>query len=187
MLVFPTTVNPFYPYKVEGEFKTYATDFESGKEQRRQVWTFSKRTISLQYGTLKQSEMDELWNFYLARRGAFDSFWFFSPVSVNAQGEYVGRGDASTIIFELPSKNTDSDSLVVYVGGTQTAVTFLSGGGDAGVDRIQFSGPPANGNIITANFTGQQRHKARFKEDKMSKEMFSAALYSTGIDLREAL
>jgi len=258
MSLFPTTPVPSYPIEIGQEFKTAVSDFQSGKEARRQIWTFPKRTINLKFDVLTQANTDTLWNFYFQRKGAFIAFWYFWPLQnvgggwPSCTGEYVGRGvarkfsggtvtggpfasgetitqtgtaatflyvgndatflymtdvsgtpngtglltggtsaatytptttTAAQTIFELPSKSTTG--LTVYVNGTSTGVTFLSGGGDEGVDRIQFATAPAHGALITADFTGQQRFRMRFKEDMGSKSLFLSVLYNMGLALQE--
>lgn len=186
---FPTSPIPVYPLDITGEWKTLSTDFESGRQQRRQVWTFPRRSIKLEFDAITQVQADTLWNFYNTCKGAYDPFWFFDPTKDSSgnwhsyTGEYVGRGDGVTTIFELPSKSTTA--LTVYVNGTSTSVTFNSGVGDAGVDDIQFSSAPAAGSTITADFTGQIRYRVRFAEDKLSKSLFIFMLYKIGINLQE--
>jgi hypothetical protein len=61
------------------------------------------------------------------------------------------------------------DSVLKTGGGTD--YTFVSGGGGAGGDRIQFASYPATGSLITSDFTGYLRIKGRFGEDELSETM----------------
>ncbi len=187
MEVFPDSalINPDFDIKTTNIWKTLITDFESGKEQRRKVWAFAKRRVTIPYGMVKDTEIKELWKFYQARSGAYDAFWFFFPMTRYIYGDYVATGDNSTVIFDLPSKSTVSSSETAYVDGTPTSVTLLTGGGQGSSDRIQFSVAPGNGAIITADFQGLHRLKARFELDELDDVLFKAALYATGITLLE--
>lgn len=106
METFPSTPTPQYPLEVTSEFKTLKSDFETGREQRRSIWTFPRRQIKLSFDVLKQADIDTLWNFYQARKGGYEPFYFFDLFAGSHAGEYVGRGDGSQVIFELPSKET---------------------------------------------------------------------------------
>lgn len=79
----------------------------------------------------------------------------------------------STKTFELPSKTTDNDAtLITYINGMVTAKTFVSGGGAGGADRFTFGSTPADGTLITADFTGYLRIKGHL-DDKFRDELFA--------------
>lgn len=63
-------------------------------------------------------------------------------------GEAVGAGDAATVVFFLAFFPIASGSLVVNVDGVPTAVTA-----DLETGRIEFSGAPAGGTAITADYS----------------------------------
>lgn len=333
---FPSFPTPSLPISTTPEWKTLVSDFDSGKEQRRQIWTFPKRSIPLKFNALVEDYIDILYAFHVQQKGRLEPFWFFWPKKREDntwQGhtnEYVGRGDGgATVIFELPGKEvsspiTGSDlavngdfetdptanwsvtngtiagvaggvsgnrleltrvsgggqwayqtptfevgkqyrlgcyvksgtsgneafsigiadnafsswvsrvqgissavwtyyetiftatetnshinlqkdtatagtmlfdkvrlyettgvNLKVYVNGVLAGATFLSGGGDAGVDRVQFDIAPANGAMITADFRGQIRYRMRFTADSMSRELFEQYIFTTGLELLE--
>jgi hypothetical protein len=106
------------PYKnpeaVNIQFKTLVSAFdEEGAEVRKQKWVHPKRNISLTYEALTKANGKILWDFYLARKGAFEAFSFFLGLSNTYTGEYVGTGDGVTVAFNLPAK--DSASYALYV------------------------------------------------------------------------
>jgi len=191
MQVYPSTPNPQYPFEIISEYKTLISTFESGQELAHQQWRFPKRSVNLKYDVLTASEIQTLWNFYVARRGALVPFWFFDEYSKDASGnpmahtdEFVGRGDGATTVFDLPGKTTSARTM--YLDGTSEAgVTYQSGTGDGGADQVTFNSAPADGKLITVDFTGYLRLKMRFAEDKLSKENFSVRLYKTGVSLIE--
>jgi len=128
MYIFPESPIPIYPLELSSEWKNLKSDFESGKEQRRQVWSFPKRSVKLEFKPLQQTEIDTLWNFFQARKGSLEPFWFFRPTKDkngdwhSYTGEYVGRGDGATTIFELPSKDTQGVELITN-GDFETGAT----------------------------------------------------------------
>ena len=128
MYVFPESPIPIYPLELSSEWKNLKSDFESGTEQRRQVWSFPKRSVKLEFKPLQQTEIDTLWNFFQARKGSLEPFWFFRPTKDkngdwhSYTGEYVGRGDGATTIFELPSKDTQGVELITN-GDFETGTT----------------------------------------------------------------
>lgn len=187
MEIFPDTslVTPDFGIKTSEMWRTLITDFESGKEQRKKKWAFPKRKVNIPYNLIHESEIENVWDFYHDRSGAYEAFWFYFIKSRKWKGEYIGKGDDSTVTFDLPSKSTDESSLTVYVDGTPTSVTFLSGGGQASSDRIQFSVAPAANALITATFKGILRLKARFAEDNLDDELFKYMIYNFGLTILE--
>lgn len=191
MVVYPSTPNPQYPFEVVSEYKTLISTFETGKELAHQQWRFPKRSINLKYDVLSASEMKTLWDFYVAQKGSLVPFLFFDTYTTDESGnpasyldEYVGRGNAATTTFDIPGKTTSART--IYLDGIADAgVTYQSGSGDGGADRVVFNTAPASGKLITVDFTGHIRYKMRFAQDKLSKELFTVRLYKTGIGLIE--
>ncbi|MEW5805027.1 MAG: DUF2460 domain-containing protein [bacterium] len=185
MEVFPETVLISNPLKVTENWKTRITDFQSGRERRLKLWAFPKRSISLSHQTIKREEMNEIWQFYHARCGAWDPFWFLLPLPDTWNKEYVGTGDNTTQIFDLPSKSTTPDSVTVYVDEVSVLFNFLSGGGQAECDRVELVIPPSLGAVITADFYGNLRLKTRFAMDNLTKDMFAYLLFNAEVGLME--
>lgn len=152
MPVFPSLPEPTYPLKIEPQFSTLISDFQTGKEQRRQVWAFPKRLLVLQFETLLQTEIDILYNFFLARKGSFEPFYYFWLLKDENNnwpvyaGEYIYRGNGTQTLFDLPGKSITG--LTVYVNGVVTPATFSSGSGPDGVDQINFN---TTGAIISSS------------------------------------
>lgn len=191
MVVYPSTTLPQYPFEVVSEYKTLISTFETGAELAHQQWRFPKRSINLKYDILTAAEIKTLWDFYIARKGALVPFWFFDTYTTDDSGnpasytdEFVGRGDGATTVFDLPGKTTSARTM--YLDGiAEAGVSYQSGTGDGGADQVTFNAAPASGKLITTDFTGHIRYKMRFAQDKMSKELFKARLYKTGIGLIE--
>lgn len=174
-----------YPIGIERESLIGISDFETGKEVRRQISTLPRRTVTLQFTSLKSAEVDLLASLFLDNKGSWNTFWYCYPWVEPNTGEYVGRGNGGTTIFTLPGEEIESSSLSVYVNGSLTEASFLSGGGDGGRDRVQFTTAPENGSVVTADFTGKLVMKMRFANDNFSKELFDYFLYNVGLELKE--
>lgn len=189
MAVFPETPLPVYPVAIEPEWGTLVSEFDSGAEARRSRWTFPKYNVTLQYQGLSAANQQILWAFYMARRGASESFWFYDPAAAigivtSHVGQYVGVGNASTQAFDLPGKSTSSRS--VYLDGVvqSSGFSYGTGSGDGAADQVTFTSPPSAGVIITADFTGTLRMRCRFAADKLSRELFGTVLFNYGLSLK---
>jgi len=191
MSTYPESPKPIYPLIVEPEFKTLISGFDGGGEQRRQKQLFPKYNVTVNYGALSETDMQTLWDFYLARKGAYEAFYIYdlallASISPNHDGQYVGTGDASTEVFDIPGRSTSSQ--VIYIDGVEQTLTtdyvILNGGGESSADRVDFVSPPAAGEVVTADFTGFLRIRARFAEDKLSRELFMTNLFRYGIQLK---
>lgn len=145
MEIYPSIPAPRRPIAIEAEHKTLVTEFETGKEQRRKLWTFPLRNITLSY-RVRQTNTETLWQFYNARAGRWDPFWYVMLYSEVHKNEYVTKGDGSQTIFDLPC--ISASGLIVYINSIITQATLLSGGGQASSDRIQFN---ATGSITSSS------------------------------------
>ena len=190
MATFPeSNPSPQYPLIVEPGFNTLISGFDGGGEQRRQKLMYPKYNVIVNYSGMSLSGAKTLWEFYLARKGAYEAFYIYDLIlllghSFNHVGQYCGTGDGSTTIFDIPGRSTSSRT--VYVDGVDETsnVSFLTGGGSSNSDRIEFSSAPASGGVVTIDFTGFLRMRVRFWEDKLPRELFVRKLYRYGIKLK---
>lgn len=180
---------PNYPLIVEPEFNTLISDFDGGGEQRRQKQLYPKYNVTVSYKGILVADARILWEFYLARKGAYEVFYIYDLTlllghSFNHVGEYCGTGDGSTTIFDIPGRSTSSRT--VYSDGIDVTsdVSFLTGGGSSSSDRVDFNTAPTEGKIITIDFTGYLRMRVRFAEDKLARQNFFHDLYAYGIKLK---
>jgi len=190
---FPSIV-PGYPIIERVRWKTIISSFdELGEEQRKQKWLYPRRDIVLKYPGLTISQAQTLWDFYVARKGSYEAFnLFYDSIGKSAEtytGEYVGTGDGSTTVFNLPSKNAASRTL--YVDGVAqtegTNWTFTSGGGTDGADKCEFTSAPSSGQRITFDFTGYLKVRCRFAKDIAEFEHFIYSAKRIGLELRGLL
>jgi uncharacterized protein (TIGR02217 family) len=192
MSAFPSLASVPYinPLGHSIEWKTIISQYDDlGAEQRKQKWLYPRRNLKLTYAYLTFTEVSTLWEFYLARKGSYEAFNFFFPFSETYVGEYVGTGDGSTVIFNLPAKT--STHYKVYIDSVaqteSTNYTFGSGTGADGEDKVKFTAAPTDGARITYDFTGYLKVRCRFEDDKMDMETFYARLTGTGLKLKGLL
>ncbi len=190
MAVFPETPKPVYPLEIDSQWDTLVSTMDSGREQRRQKTLFPKYDVRVSYSSLSASGISTLWDFYMARKGSLEAFHIYdmattlAGAAITHKYQFVGIADGVTATFDIPGKSTSSQS--IYIGGDlQTGnYTILSGGGTSDADRVQFTSAPVDGGIITATFTGALRMRVRFREDKLTRNLFKVKLFSMGIDLK---
>lgn len=173
-------------------FKTLVSQFdEVGAEQRKQKWLYPRRDVRvLNYKHKSKADARTLWQFYLDRKGPFEAFNLFLALSNTYEGEYVGIGDGSTTVFNLPAKS--SSSYTVYKNGVEQTgsgvdYTFGEGGGTDGADKITFTAAPASGDKVTYDFTGKLKIRCVFAEDYLDYETFYDRFVTLGIALRGQL
>lgn len=195
MAVYPSysTINYVNPVTEDVIFKTLTSNFDNlGVQRTKRKWQFPKRNITIQYEYMSLTESRTLFDFYIARSGSYEAFVFFYQYSESYTGEYIGTGDGSTVIFNLPCKT--SSGRTVYVdnntqseGATGADYAFTALGGTDGEDKIEFSVAPSNGSRIKIDFTGILKIRCRFAEDNMSLQTFYTRLKSGGVKLRGLL
>ena len=187
MEVFPAAPAPVYPMTITPVWNTLISTYDnvkSASEQRRQGALFPLYDATVFYDALEISEIGILWAFYMARRGALGAFLLYDLYVMAHAGQYVGVGDGVTDIFDIPGKSTSSRTLYINGVSESSGFAYLTGGGDGGSDRVDFTTAPALGSIITIDFTGYLRIKCRFEEDRLDRENFTTVLFKTGLKMK---
>jgi len=189
------TIAPIEPLPLTIQFKTLISQFDDlGETQRKQKWLYPKRHPRVVYKGITKANGLILWQFYLDRKGAYGAFNFFVGSATYAsntyEGEYVGTGDDSTTVFNLPAKN--SSDYTVYIDGVEKSgggvdYTFGEGTGADGADKITFVAAPAAGDRITYDFTGTLKIRCTFAEDNLDFETFYDRLVNMGLQLEGEL
>lgn len=174
------------------QFKTIISDFDDlGRERRKRKWLYPKRTVVLQYEHITKTNAMTLYQFFLDRAGAYESFAFFDHTARTYQGEYIATGDGTTLMYNLPCRN--SAGRAIYVSGVEKTVgvhyTYSALGGTDGEDEITFEAGdvPTDGHRITMDFTGNLKIRCRFKEDNYTFETFLNQFQTMGIELQGLL
>jgi len=171
-------------------FKTLFSNYDDlGEERRKRKWLFPKRTITLQYEYLSLTDARTIFQFYIDRSGAYEAFTFFKYEVETFEGEYIGTGDGSTVLYNLPCRY--SSARTVYVNSiAQTEgsdYTYSALGGTDGCDEITFNSAPTSGYRIIIDFSGKLKIRCRFKEDSMSFDTFNNRLRTFGVELQGLL
>jgi hypothetical protein len=182
MANFPASPTPQYPLGITQKWRTIVSQFDGGGEQRRRKSAFPTYDVVVTYGALSPDEVDTLWDFYNEMGGAYKEFYFFTILTESHKGLYVGIGDGTTTIFDIPG--IIDGPATVYVDGLPGSYSLLTGGGAGGSDRVEFTTAPVENAIISCDIIGTHRIRCRFAEDEMTKELFAYRLYSTGLKLK---
>lgn len=201
MAIYPSSTSVPYvnPVTQNMRFKTLVSNFDDlGEEKRKRKWVYPKRDISLQYKVLSKSEAETLWRFYQDRSGAYEAFVWFESTGLGSTaynsyaGEYVGTGDSTTLVFNLPAVNS-SQVHILYIAGTSqptTNYTFSASGGSNNEDKVTVvsssaGGPPVPTSTerITYDFDGRLKIRCRFAEDAFLFENFYDRLVTAGVKL----
>jgi hypothetical protein len=188
MATYPETPYP-QEMDIEIEWKTIVAGLGSGSEQRKQKWTFPKYNVRIPYSSksLDDPEMQTLWDFYLARKGPFEAFYIYDftlDVTMDYNAQYVGVGDGSTTIFDIPGRSTSAQAIYFDEVDQAAGWSILTGGGASSSDRVSFSSAPAAGVIISCDFTGYLRMRCRFADDRLSRDSFLGIAFGFGIKLK---
>jgi hypothetical protein len=186
MAEYPSTPRPNYPLVITPVFLTLVSEVDTGQEQRKSMKTFPTFDVNLQYNRTRIADFQTIWNFYIARKGAFEAFDFYTcPRTEDWEGLYVGVASGSLSTFDIPGKTTSDHTVYNNTVEVDSGdYTILVGGGRSSSDRIAFDTPPDEGHVITVDFTGYMRIYCRFKEDRLSREMFQLSAVRSGIELK---
>ncbi|MCK5139501.1 MAG: DUF2460 domain-containing protein, partial [Thermodesulfovibrionia bacterium] len=181
MTTFPEIASvPFgNPVEEEIQFRTLTTKFAGlGEEQRKQKWLYPRRLVTLRYSFISKTEAQTFFQFYINRGGSYNTFKFFYPdvksTPFSYVDEYVGTGDGSETVFNLPAK--DSGNYTLNLDGVSQSdpsdYSFGAGGGSDGEDKVTFVAAPDAGGRITFSFTGRLKIVGKFRDDKLKFQLF---------------
>lgn len=186
MAVFPKTSKLATPIIQKPRTKTIISKFgREGKEQRKSQWNFARRDLVLQFRNISKSDAREIWQFYLDRDGQYEAFLLFYPYTNTYEKVYVGTGDGSTTVFNLPCKQSSARTLYVNMVAQSEGsdYTFSALGGTDGADKITFTTAPTNGYYILLDFTGYLKIVCRFTNDTLDFETLYDVLVNFSIQL----
>lgn len=189
MAKYPNSPVPSYEHVAASRWKTVISIFDDGNEQRRQKWTAPQYDITLQYNAIRATAMSTIWNFFEARKGAYEAFHYYIGEAwgekQDVKGAYIAVADGTATAFTLPCK--DSCALTLYKNGsvlstTTYAVNTTAGTDDA--DTLSLAFTPSSGDVLTADFTGYQKVRCRFKDDTLARSLFDIGLYKMTVELK---
>ena len=105
MAKYPTTPIPSYEHVTQARYKTVISIFDDGNEQRRQKWTAPQYDITLQYNAIRATAMSTIWNFFEARKGAYEAFHYYIGEAwgekQDVKGAYIAVADGTATAFTL--------------------------------------------------------------------------------------
>ena len=102
---FPASPLPEYDYVSGGTYRTLISTFDGGHESRRRLQRFPTRNFMLSYRALSLAERDTLHDFYTARFGSYEDFWFVDFTPRGWVDEYVGVGYSEALTGARLSDN----------------------------------------------------------------------------------
>jgi uncharacterized protein (TIGR02217 family) len=180
--VFPVLPGLTWDVVKQPEFSTKVQTAASGKDATAAYWTYPRWTFKLSYELLRggsQTELNTILGFFLARKGQFDTWLYTDPSDYIVTGQQIGIGDGSTLAFQLlrtlggfvePMKNINGTPVIKIGGATQTTGWSVNSSG-----LITFVAAPANGAIITADFS--YYYRCRFLKDAAEFNQFMSDLW----------
>lgn len=93
------------------QYNTLITQYESGKEQRRSKGLPRRKFIlEFEKATITNSDAQEIWDFFMARRGRLESFLWDYPKSDDSIEEV-------TVRFDMDALNRETFMNIIYSFG----------------------------------------------------------------------
>lgn len=186
MALFPVETRILDTWDMGTSWQTVIRKLASGDEQRQGKQVFPEYSFNCVAREQVAIVGQRAWDFYNARRGQLESFYFVVPDVLTHTDEYVATGDGSTQTLTFPCRQAASIS--VYLNQAlqvePSDFSFTPGAGPDGLDQLVFVSPPAAGVYVTADFYGQLVIHCRFQDAKMSRKTFNQRLFETGLALQ---
>lgn len=192
MAVYPS-VNILEPMEETIEFDTKITTTKSGIEYRRSMRARPIYSVSVRHDKLTDATIDTLYNFYVARKGAYDPFMFLYPSSLVREKYYLGIGNGVTTTFKAPFKYNETTTFSLYKVSPENVTYEIASAdytiteGTDNVATVVLDSPMTANWVVVANITSKPYIKMRFSEDSLTRQYFSALISSVGIKLRQVL
>lgn len=179
--IFPTFPGLAWGVVKAPQFTTRIQRAASGRELRASLTAYPTYTIRLSFEFLRADEFQQLLGFFLARRGAWDSFLFTDPDDCQVTDYRIAAGDGNRNLFQLlrpcggfiePVENVNTITEVKVGGvakiqGKDYTVT------PSGI--LVFNPAPGPGQDVT--WTGSYYYRCRFKDDSADFSKFMQQLW----------
>lgn len=125
-VIFPEAIS--YGSRGGPKFSTTVITLASGKERRNQNWIDVRAEYDVSHGIKDRSDMDELREFFYARRGRAHSFRFYDHADHSILNQGLGLGDGVTKDFQIYktyslTHNPYNRQITKPIDGTVVAVT----------------------------------------------------------------
>jgi uncharacterized protein (TIGR02217 family) len=163
------------------KFHTKIQSAVTGKEYRASMMANPLYSITIKYEFLRagaRQELRQLVGFYLARRGAYESFLFKLEEDCSVVGQAVGVGDGLAKSFQLvrsygafsePVQNIDQVTEVRVNGN----LVPPSGYSVSPTGLVTFAVPP----VGPITWTGSYLYRVRFEDDEAEFNRFMSNLW----------
>lgn len=191
-LIFPRLRGVGWDTKIAPQWDTGRSPAKSGREVTIQYRSQPRTKITLQFEFLRDSDpvaaddgsvvytdFDTMLGFFNQHGGAAQSFYFQGVNGIDLAKyslieETIGTGDGATTDFQLQRDVGGWQEFIYYPQGTPVLYVdgVETGATDQGKGVFRFASAPANGALVTADFTFAYR--CRFDEDAIEFSNFSA-------------
>lgn len=185
--ILPQLRGQAYPDKKRLEYNTIIKKSPSDIAKTYETWHYPRWYIELIYefleGNAEGSDYQKLLNFFTARRGNLEDFWFKDPDDNYVKDELIGNGDGNTKSYQLcrtycgnkepifaVDKNYEFELKINGIKQLNNSFTITNTG------LINFKIVPDNGSVITASF--HFFYRCRFTEDISEFENFAYKLWN---------
>ena len=175
------SITPEFGMTESIRFKTYKTEFESGRKRTSSQWDKGLREFRLNLKFLTESEMNTIWDFYVARKGAYESFLIKMSHEYEITAEAIGSGNGVLTDFTLDEFPVDASSITLYDDGVEVAGSVANNFSSESATATYTAAPSG---VLTADYDFY--FLVRFAEDELSREMIAYQLLHTGMVLQEA-
>lgn len=204
MANFPEDIVPTIPYKYGLSFATLRSmAVPAGVTQTRRGRFRGLFSATLKYENYVDSDLYTLFDFYVARGGAFEAFTFTdfsgidnSPIGIQWPKLYAGTTLGGAVVtYDLPMKGSTGYAATdfgLYRAGTRLVsgvgydYTFGAATGADGRDRATLGTAGAAGDILEWRATGRACFNVRFGRDDLTFDGFVARMVNTGLEVVEA-
>lgn len=178
------TLEPEFGLEESIKYLTLITEFENGKEQRRSKWAYPLREYRLKLKWYSETNMNTIWDFYIARKGAYDSFWVLIPTEYEVTAEAIGTGNGSTKDFQLDEfpANITAGKFTLKVDGGEAAGS-IANNTTTEIATASYTSAPSGGTVLTADY--QFYFQVRFVDDQMKRALMAYQLLHAGLRMIE--
>ncbi|MBI4227671.1 MAG: DUF2460 domain-containing protein [Candidatus Omnitrophica bacterium] len=180
--VFPLT--PDFVYEPGDRFRTLVSEFESGKEQRRALWSAGLAQFLVRKRFVSSADIAALRAFFKARKGAYDYFWFDDPSDDQATNEAIGMGTGAQTVFTLARYPVQAaaGAFTMRVNGTPVSAALSNDNVNLQA-KVTFAVAPASGAAVAGDY--KFYYVVRFTDDLLVRQLTSFNLHDVETKLQE--
>ena len=190
------------PYEESIAYNTITSSANGGREYRYQKWLYPKRAFSISLKARDRTEVNNIYDFYQRRDGAYDTFYFENPNESNSSSsvtnDVFATGDGSTANFYIGNKFSLPTGDCVIKSGSYTIQKSIGGTGDYSdlTDTIDYTIDSSIGQITPAitladgdalRATYRFYYKVRFADDNLSRSAFAYLLWNYKLTLVQVI